>query len=70
MMRSDVCIISRGDVDDRMWVEGMSIYLKRVAGNGIESVRRGRNLESRYRVVSEYEHLQQTCRFFMQLASE
>ena len=38
-MRSDVCIISRGDVDDGMWVEGMSIYLKRVAGNGIESVR-------------------------------
>ena len=69
-MRSDGCIISRGDVDDGMWVEGMSIYLKRVTGNGIESVRRGRNLESRYGVVSEYERVQQTCRFFVQLASE
>ena len=41
-----------------MWVEGMSIYVKRVAGNGRESVKRGRNFESGYGVVSEYERLQ------------
>ena len=46
------------DVDDGMWVEGRSLYVKRVASNGRESV------------VSEYERLQQPCRFFVQLASE
>ena len=69
-MRSDGCIISREDVDDGMWVEGMSIYLKRVAGNGRGSVKRGRGFESRYGVVSDYERLQQSCRFSVQFASE